>query len=193
MIGIEKSTIISEFTCGSDDRADTAARELAAAGSYNLSIFSELLIDHRADVRWWAARSLAEIQSLQVTPLLLQALNDSDNAVRQCAALALIHQPDSRAIPALIQSLNSTDRLLARIAGDALVATGGDAVPALIEVMQTGPHPARLEAARTLGLIGDPRGIPVLFEALGGESAILEHWAGEGLEKMGVGMVYFKP
>ncbi|MCJ7536988.1 MAG: HEAT repeat domain-containing protein [Anaerolineales bacterium] len=192
MSGIEVSAIISEFASDSDNRADKAAQALAAAGSENLAIFSRLLIDQNADVRWWAVRSLAEIQSSEITPLLLQTLNDSDISVRQCAALALQEQPDSRAIPALIQSLNSADQLLARIAGNALVAIGGDAVPALLEVMENGPHNARLGAARALGLIGDTRAIPELIKALDGESAILEHWAGEGLEKMGVGMIYFK-
>jgi HEAT repeat protein len=120
-------------------------------------------------------------------------LKDSDISVCQCAALALQRRPDSQAIPALIQSLKSPDQLLARIAGDALVAAGGDAVSALLEVMQTFPHHARLEAARALGLIGDTRAIPELFKALDGESALLEHWAGEGLEKMGVGMVFYTP
>jgi HEAT repeat protein len=82
---------------------------------------------------------------------------------------------------------------MARIAGDALVAAGGDAVTALLEVLQTFPHQARLEAARGLGLIGDTRAIPELFKALDGESALLEHWAGEGLERMGVGMVFYSP
>ena len=190
---IDVAEISSEFANGSDNRADEAARELAAAGSQNLAVFNQLLKDQRTDVRWWTVRSLAEIKSPEVTPLLLQALQDSDISVRQCAALALQRQPDSQAIPALIQSLKSPDQLLARIAGDALIAAGGDAVPALLDVMQTFPHHARLEAARALGLIGDTRAIPELFKALDGESALLEHWAGEGLEKMGVGMVFYTP
>jgi HEAT repeat protein len=185
--------ISSIFASGSDHQAEEAAIELAAAGSHNLAVFSQLLTDQHMDVRWWAVRSLAEINSPEVTPLLLQALQDSDNSVRQCAALALQRQPDPRSIPALIRSLKSPDQLLARIAGDALIAAGGDAVPALLEVMQTFPHHARLEAARALGLIGDTRAIPELFKALDGDSALLEHWAGEGLEKMGVGMVFYTP
>jgi HEAT repeat protein len=113
--------------------------------------------------------------------------------VGQCAALALRYQADPDAIPTLIQALSLPDRLMARLAADALIATGEESVPALIEVMQNNSQPARLEAARALGEIGDPRAIPALFNALGDDSAILEHWAGEGLEKMGVGMVFFNP
>ena len=45
----------------------------------------------------------------------------------------------------------------------------------------------------TLAKIGDERAIPVLFEALDDSSALIEYWASEGLEKMGVGMVFYKP
>ena len=190
---IDIATIRADFENGPDSRADKAAGELAEYGSQNLVVFNQLLNDQCADVRWWTVRSLAETKSPEITPLLLLALQDSEISVRQCAALALQRRPDARAIPALIQSLKSPDQLLARIAGDALVAAGGDAVPALLEVMQTFPHQARLEAARALGLIGDTRAIPELFKALDGESALLEHWAGEGLERMGVGMVFYSP
>lgn len=193
MTELEISAITSDFASGSDSRADKAAGELAATGSQNLDVFNQLLNDRRMDVRWWAVRALAEIDSPEVTPLLLQSLNDPDIAVRQCAALALQQQPDPQAIPPLIQLLNSSDHLLARLAGEALIAAGSDAVPALLEAMQDSPHKTRIEAARALALIGDTRAIPELFKALDGESALLEHWAGEGLEKMGVGMVFYSP
>ena len=76
---------------------------------------------------------------------------------------------------------------------DALIAFGEDAVPALIEVVEKNHQPARLEAARALSAIGDTRAIPVLIKILDEDSALMEHWAGQGLEKMGVGMVFFNP
>lgn len=190
---LELSSIASNFASGSDLVADQTARELAELGSQNLEVYQQLLDDGRPDVRWWAVRSLAEIESPDVTPQLIRALDDADIAVCQCAALALQQQSDARAIPALIQVLNASDQLLRRLAGDALIAAGGDAVPALLEVMQDSPKKARIEAARALALIGDTRAIPELFKALDDESALMEHWAGEGLEKMGVGMVFFSP
>jgi HEAT repeat protein len=193
MAATDKSALLAEITCGSDDRAEAAALQLAAYGSGSLPILKEFLQDSNEDVRWWATRSLAEIRDPEVTPLLLQALHDPEPAVRQCAALALRYQADPRAIPPLIQALSLPDRLMARLAADALIATGDESVPALIEVMQNDSQTARLEAARALSEIGDPRAIPALFNALDEDSAILEHWAGEGLEKMGVGMVFFNP
>lgn len=193
MIGIDKFDLITEFTCGSDKRAEVAALQLAAAGSHSLLTLREFLQDQDADIRWWATRALAEIHTPESTPLLLQALRDSEPEVQQCAALALRRQPNSDAITKLIQALNAPDRLLARLAGDALIAIGEDAVPALIEVIENNPQSARLEAVRALSAIGDARAIPILIKVLDQDSAIMEHWAEQGLEKMGVGMVFFKP
>ncbi len=193
MSKLEIPAIASEFASGSDKRADKAARELAAHGSFNPQVYKQLLADRRVDVRWWAVRSLAEIDSPEATPLLIHSLDDSDTSVRQCAALALQRQPDPQAIPALSQLLSSSDQLLGRLAGEALIAAGSEAVPALLDMMQDSPQKARIEAARCLALIGDTRAIPELFKALDGESALMEHWAGEGLEKMGVGMVFYSP
>lgn len=193
MIGIDKSDLITEFTCGSDKRAEIAAMQLAAAGSHNLMTLREFLRDQDADIRWWATRTLAEIHTPESTPLLLQALRDPEPEVQQCAALALRRQPNSDAITQLIQALSASDRLLARLAGVALIAIGEDAIPALIRVMENNPQPARLEAVRALSTIGDTRAIPILIKVVDEDSAIMEHWAGQGLEKMGVGMVFFKP
>lgn len=193
MSGIEKSDLVAEFTCGSDQRAELAALQLSAAGSQGLETIGELLADQNPEVRWWATRSLADLQRTGAIPLLLKALNDSDPGVQQCAALALRGQPDVRAIPQLVSLSGAEDRLLSRLAGDALIAIGEDAVPALIEVMESGPQPARLEAVRALASIGDTRAIPALIKALDQESAVMEHWAEQGLEKMGVGTIFFEP
>jgi HEAT repeat protein len=120
-------------------------------------------------------------------------LKDKDVAVCQCAALGLSRQPDERAVPALVEAMASDDALLARLAANALGAIGAAAVPALLDALENGSQSVRLEAARTLAMIGDTRAIPALFNALDGDSALLEYWANEGLERMGVGMVFFKP
>ena len=189
----EISAIAADFASSSDKRAEKAARDLAATGSQNLEAYTRLLNDRRVDVRWWSVRSLAEIDSPVVIPLLIHSLDDADISVRQCAALALQQQPDPRAIPPLILLLNSSDQLLGRLAGDALLAAGSVAGPALLDVLGNSRPKARIEAMRALALIGDTRAIPEMFEALDGDSALVEHWAGVGLEKMGVGMVFYAP
>jgi HEAT repeat protein len=187
------SEIISAFTSGSDQVADQAARELAASGALSLDVYQLLLADPRPDVRWWAVRSLAEIHSPEIILPLIDAMDDPQNEVRQCAVLALQKQPDARAIPPLVVLLKDSDQLLRRLAGDALIAAGNDAVPDLLEVLAGSHQQARIEAARALALIGDTRAIPDLFKALDSDSALLEYWAGDGLERMGVGMVFFSP
>jgi HEAT repeat protein len=92
-----------------------------------------------------------------------------------------------------VKALSDCDRLVAGLAADALAEIGEAAVPALIDVVQDGSHPARLEAVRALAAIGDPRAIPVLFAALDSDSALMEYWANQGLEHLGVGMVFFEP
>jgi len=93
----------------------------------------------------------------------------------------------------LLLLLSDEDALTRRLAGDALVAIGSQVIPQLLDAMQNGEHITRLEAVRALAKIGDERAIPTLFEALDDNSALIEYWASEGLEKMGVGMVFFKP
>lgn len=186
-------SVLTGLFSGDDQRAEAAVRELAARGMDALPILADLLSDPQPDKRWWAVRVLAEINHPQVAPLLLAALHDADVSVRHCAALALRQQPAPQAIPALIAALESDDPLLARLAGDALIAIGGEAVPPLLEIMQNGPRPARLEAVRALAKIRDHRAILALFTASEDDSALIEYWAEEGLEQMGVGMTFFKP
>ena len=192
MSGIKKSDLIAEFTSGSDQRAELAALRLSATRAQSLETLSELLEDHDPDVRWWTTRAVADIHKTGAIPLLLKALNDSDAGVQQCAALALRNQPDPQAIPQLVRLLGTEDRLLSRLVGDALIAIGGDAVPALIAVVEGNLQSSRPEAVRALALIGDTRAIPALFKVLDQDSAIMEYWAEHGLEKMGVGTVFFE-
>jgi HEAT repeat protein len=190
---IQLEDLLVALTSGDEERAEAAAGELAFQGEAALPALQELLSSPEAEHRWWATRTLADIKDSQVVPLLLAALQDAKADVRHCAAVALRLQPSPQAIPGLVATLGDEDRLLARLASDALVAAGNEAVPALLEVMQKESLAACLEAIRALARIGDPSSIPALFAALDGDSAIMEHWANEGLERMGVGMSFFQP
>ena len=185
--------LILDLTSGDDERAERAAQRLAEQGDAAIAALRPLLAAPQAERRWWAIRTLAEIPGGWTVPWSLEALEDEDLAVRQCAALGLSRQPDERALPALVEAMRSDDALLARLAANALEAIGAAAVPALLDVMENGPQAVRLEAARTLAMIGDTRAIPALFNALDEDSALMEYWANEGLERMGVGMMFFKP
>lgn len=185
--------IIGELLGGDDERAEAAVGLLTPFGESALEALRPLLSAAQVDQRWWATRALAEISHPGVVPLLVEALKDEEPAVRQCAALGLAQHPDEGVVNALVQALSDSDSLTARLAANSLVRIGAETVLALLDRMQNGAPAEGLEAARALALIGDQRSIPALFHALDSDSALLEYWANEGLERMGVGMAFFKP
>lgn len=185
--------LVEKLYNSNDRQAEAAVRDFAAQGASVIPDLEDLLSASDPNLRWWATRALAEVEDPRVPALLRSRLNDADSAVRQCAALALRRQPYLQAVPDLIALLDHEDRLLARLAADALIAAGEAAVPAVLEVMQNGPRRSRLEAVRVLALIGDQRSIATLFAALDDPSSLIEYWADEGLERMSIGMVFYKP
>jgi HEAT repeat protein len=185
--------LLSELASGDDQRAEAAARRFAALGEAGLNALRRLLASPQADLRWWAVRALAEFPSEQASQGLIQALQDAEISVRQCAAQGLCQRPTPEAVPALIAAMASGDSLLTRLAANALINLGGEAVPALMDLLRSGGDRVRAEAARALALIGDERAIPALYQASGEGSALLDYWVDEGLERMGAGMLYFKP
>ena len=189
----ELPALLSQLSCGDDEQAEQALSHLAAWGPEAVDALEVRLSHPEADVRWWAVRALSGARDERVPGLLVQALSDPDRSVRWCAGLALRLNPSPQASMPLIGMLSDRDALTRRLAGDALVAIGGEAVPLLIEAMHQGDQETRIEAVRALAKIADPRAFPALFAALDDSSALIEYWASEGLEKMGVGMVYFKP
>jgi HEAT repeat protein len=184
---------LQALTSGDDQRAEAAVKALAHAGKAALPALQKLLASPDADARWWATWALASFEHPQVPDLLRGLLKDPDLSVRQCAALALRIQPNPDAIPELIELLQEQDSVLVRLAGAALTAIGSQAVPALLELVQIGNQKARLEAVRTLAMIGDERAIVTLFDVSQEDSAVIEYWANEGLERLGIGMVFFNP
>jgi HEAT repeat protein len=75
-----------------------------------------------------------------------------------------------------------------------LVKIGGAAVPQLIEcVNDKSSQSARIFALRALAGIRDHRAIQVMMEVMSEDSVLLQHWAQEGLERLGLDMVYIKP
>jgi len=168
-----------------------AVEALSHWGQKATDALGALLDAGDVEARWWAIRALAEIEDTEAKMLLKKGLQDTDAMVQYCAALALREHPDVEAIPYLVELLESDDHLLARLACDALAAGGKADTPALLGVLEKGKPAARIEAVRALAKIGDKETIPALLKVLEDGSAMITHWANEGLEKMGVGMVFF--
>ena len=193
MTSANLQSLILNLTFGNDEVAENCVNQISALGESALPALFDLMDSADPEKRWWALRTLAMIPHPGVLPRLRGALQDSESAIRHCAALGLSQQPSKESIPDLIALLGDDDHLLSRLAGDALITNGGDAVPALIEILENGSHPAQIEAIRALALIGDKNSIPALFAAWQDGSAMIQHWAEEGLDRMGVGMQFFTP
>lgn len=190
----ELSNLLAELTCGDDERAEIAATGLPVHGETAFTALQSLLHAEDVDTRWWAIRALAQFHaSDKVTLQLVAALQDESDEVRQCAAMALCHHPHPLAVSPLIRALSDPDAMTAKLASNALILTGAEAVPALIETLQTGSHAAKLEAVRALAEIKDPRAIPALMKTFEQDSAISQYWAEHGLDKLGLGMIYIQP
>jgi HEAT repeat protein len=186
-------TLLEILISGDEARAEATVPLLAARGDEALPALIDLLSSPEPDQRWWAARALAALDGELVIRSLEDALGDSDPAVRQCAALGLRQHPTPRIVPSLCAALSDPDRLTARLAGDALIAAGAAATTDLVGMIAEAGPAARIEAVRALAGIQDQRSIPTLYALLDEPSTLIQHWAEEGLERMGVGMVYFKP
>jgi HEAT repeat protein len=185
--------LIADLTSGDDQIAESALPHLAQMGEVALGYLRQLLNSTNPDHRWWAVRSLSYFESSLVGESLALALSDPDPSVQYCAALSLRHAPSTKAIPHLIETLENKDRLLARLAGDALTAIGGEAIPALAATLKSSLPASRGEAARALARMEIPEVIPVLYSAAEDPSSIVQFWVDDGFERLGVGMVYFKP
>jgi HEAT repeat protein len=193
MVNTDLQTLIANLLSDDENLSVAAVDEISAMGEAALPGLFILLESPNPNRRWWAIRVLSAIPHPEVPPRLREALQDSDYTIRQCAALGLSQQPDITSIPDLVERLNDDDRLVARLAADALIAIGGPAVTDLIDTLENGPQPSKIEAARALAVIGDTRAIPVMYAAWEDGSSLIRHWVEQGFERMGVGMQFFKP
>ncbi|HKJ27666.1 MAG TPA: HEAT repeat domain-containing protein [Anaerolineales bacterium] len=187
--------LLAELTSGDEQRAEAAAVEFHTYGKKAFYMLAALIASQEPDYRWWALRALNEFDDKKVANLMLLGLDDEDPDVRTCAALGLRTHPHKRAIPKLLSKLGNPDQLFSRLCRDALTALGTTATPHLIKLLEDpdAPHTAQLEAVRALAEIEDPASISALFKVYQEGSSLMQYWAEEGLNNMGIGMVFFDP
>lgn len=181
-----------ELRSGDDERAEKAIPAILEMGADAIPSLLELTRSTDSDIRWWAIRALAASPHAQ-TGDLIPFLKDSSSEVRAAAALALSHHPAEEAISALTQALSDSDQLTAGLAANALVKIGKPAVTSLIESAKQGNLNVRILALRALSELRDHRAIPVMMQCSEDDSAVLQYWAQQGLERLGLDMVYIKP
>ena len=184
--------LLDDLTSGDEARAENAVFPLIEMGEEAIPALLDLTHSPDVDTRWWALRVLAASPHLR-TEWLVPFLNDPAPEVRQCAALGLAGKPDETAVESLVRALSDEDSMVAGLAANALVKTGSAAVPSLIETVKKGPQSQRIHALRALAEIKDHRAIPIMMKVMQEDSALLQHWAQEGLERLGLDMVYLKP
>ena len=192
-------SLLDDLISGDEARAEAAVSPLVALDEEAVPALLDLAHSPDVDTRWWALRVLASSPHLR-TEWLVPFLNDPAPEVRQCAALGLAGKPDPSAVESLVHALSDDDSMVASLAANALVKTGGPAVPSLIEAVKrpsategTGSQSRRIHALRALAEIRDHRAIPIMMQVMQEDSALLQHWAQEGLERLGLDMVYIKP
>jgi hypothetical protein len=186
--------LFDELLSGDEARAEKAVIALIELGQDAIPALMDLTYSSDVDSRWWAIRTLAQSPLCQTEWLVPFLLNDPAPEVRQCAALGLAVKPDETSIRPLIQALSDADSMTANLAMNTLVKLGKDSVPALIEgVKDKTSQSARILALRALAEIRDHRAIPVMMQVMEEDSVLLQHWAKEGLERLGLDMVYIKP
>lgn len=184
--------MLAELVSGDELRAEAAVSGIVAWGGDAIPALLDLARSKESDHRWWAVRTLAQSPHAR-TEDLIPFLNDSAPDVRAAAALALYSHPDEAAIPALVDLLSDEDSLAAQLAGNALIAIGRPSVPSLLEVLKDAKQSARILSMRALAEIRDHRAIPAMMRAMQEDSALLQYWAREGLDRLGLNMVYIKP
>ena len=185
--------LLDDLISGEEERAEYAVAGLIELGEDAIPSLLDLTKSSSADSRWWALRTLAGSPHCRTDWLIPFLLNDPAPEVRQCAALGLAGRQDESAVEPLVQALSDADGMVGSLAVNALVKFGGAAVPSLIEAVTGGTQSARIHALRALAEIKDHRAIPTMMKVMQEDSALLGHWAKEGLERLGLDMVYIKP
>lgn len=186
--------LLNDLIGGNETRAEAAVPLLIELGEEAIPALMDLTRSADVDHRWWGLRVLAQSpHAPRPAGWLTPFLNDPAREVRQCAALGLALKPDESAVRPLVQALSDEDSMVASLAVNALVKIGSAAVPALIAVVQEASQSARIHALRALAEIRDQRAIPIMMKVMDEKSVLLQHWATEGLERLGLDMVYIKP
>lgn len=186
------STLLADLLSGDELRAEESVAGLIALDTQALHALQVAARSADADGRWWVVRALAELPCVRNEDML-PFLEDSTPEVRQAAALGLGAHPTESAVPALVRALHDPDSMVAGLAANALGRAGTASTPALLEVLDGASQVVRILAMRALSEGKDHRAIPAMMKALDDDSAVIQHWAREGLEKLGLDLVFIKP
>ncbi|MGD8968797.1 MAG: HEAT repeat domain-containing protein [Anaerolineae bacterium] len=184
---------LDAVAAGDDVQTEESAIALSEMEDEAIPALRDALADLDPGRRWWAVRALAAVGTDAAIRLLITALEDVDADVRACAVVALAKLKPEEAIEPLVARLSDRSAYVGRLTADGLAQFGQPAVNALIGALEDGDTAARAGAARALTAIQPEEAIPALYRALDDPSALVSYYADEALERMGVGIVLFRP
>jgi HEAT repeat protein len=184
--------LLADLVSHDESAAEEAVPMLAQRGIEIFPRLLELLDSEDADRRWWAVRTLAAMSEPR-QDWLRRALADPEPEIRAAAALAFTAHPEESAASSLVQCLGDEDSVVAVLAVGALVQLGGPVVPLLLDAFENANPSGRIHVMRALAEMRDPRAIKLMMNSLDAESATLRYWVREGLERLGLNMVYLSP
>jgi HEAT repeat protein len=186
-------------------RATAARAVLSLPTGEAATLILPLLRDRDEFVRREAAYALGLTRSpLGVSALAAALETDKKPSVRGAAAVALGQVGDAAAVPALAGALSrrlqasgffnrvrrrkvEEDEFVRRASAISLGQIASrEAVPVLVETLSNArtPDDVKREAARALGLIGDPAAVPALRAVLAHRDPYLSRIAFEALRKL---------
>ena len=187
---------------GSNDTSDrkAAADELAAKGEAAVPVLASALESDSVQTRAAAAYALNEMgaDAAEATPTLLEAIKDSDELVRalSVSTLSQVGLDNDILVNVMVAAIQSETGLVKDVAADALVNIGGDAIPALGNVLK---NDAASDLAKEIAatLIGDINQVdelgdrainsivPILAESLSDGDSSVRKAAAEALGDFG--------
>jgi HEAT repeat protein len=139
-----------------------------------------------------SVRHLGQLTTTDVLPPLIDALHATASEIRYEAIVALGAKGDLRALPALLQFINRAsggEREIAADAAKALVRVACGQVPSDVDLLAKALNSAHAEvaaeAARVLGVLGDPRSVAALEWACLRGVGLLSEAAGKALGRIG--------
>ena len=137
-----------------------AAMALSFMGPNAFAPLKKSLSSDDAAIRREALRSIgklkerAPLESVEVVPLLIDAMSDTDPSVRTVSAtyLGIIHEGGPDAVTALMQGLNDQTPDVRRASATALGSFGSEAEPAIAALRKTAASDPDQDVAREAGV-----------------------------------------
>ncbi|MBA7483459.1 hypothetical protein ES707_18974 [subsurface metagenome] len=141
----------------------TAVAALRSLGEPAVEFLIIALSDPHYGVRIAAAEGLGEIGDENGVEPLIQISEDAERDVRIAAATALGRIGDARAVDPLIRLFGDGYPGVRSAAAAAAAAFGPDALEPLEAALDDPVPVVRLTAAKAIGIVGNPRSIPLLI------------------------------